>query len=350
MTSFAFVALFIISISSAVASIQVPWKDYSNPSIMSTSFERRFEALPLQGSPSDSQKLWASDYWPTNRGSINYRWNSPRQIGFDLVSPSRAQVMTMTQEELATLAPSEKLDILNGNYSYPVRKDVEEHSSKSAPLWNGICNGWSPAAINHNEPLPKTLINPDGVKVPFGSSDIKALLSYYYAFKHQVESTYQMGRRCNYNFGTNCDEDLNAGAFHIVLANKVGLEQSSFVADVERYRQVWNHAVNGYTSTIVNSFLSPASDSAPGTVRRVRVQTVMSFVMEIKGNNWYPVLGTEDHVNDVRNYEYFLDLNADGMIIGGEWISKARPDFIWTMAKADTFSGYFSRVSELLND
>src|SRR5690606_30831614 len=139
------------------------------------------------------------------------------------------------------------------------------------PLWHGICNGWSPASVNHNEPTPKTLVNPDGVRVPFGSSDITAMLSHYYAFRHQVRSTHQMGKRCNFWIEPNCHDHLNAGAFHIVLTNKVGLQGSSFIADVERSRAVWNHAVNEYKTTIVNSYASPAKDSAPGTVRRVRV-------------------------------------------------------------------------------
>ena len=334
----------------AFAGINTPWKDFSNPNIMSTSFERNFDKLPLHGAPSDTQKLWANDYWPRRRGSINYRWNSIRPTGFKLESPSKVDALSMGPAEIAALAPTEKLDLLNGNYDYPLVKEVESVASPVAPLWHGICNGWSPAAINHNEPLPKSLVNPDGIVVPFGSSDIKALLSYYYAYKHDVDSTHQMGKRCNFSFGPNCDDDLNAGAFHIVLTNKVGLLGTSFIADVERGRQVWNHAVNEYTTTVVNSHLSPASDSAPGTVKRVQVKTVMSFILEIKKNNWEPVLGTDDHVNDVRNYEYFLELDSSGRIIGGEWISKARPDFLWEMEKATSFQGSFARLSELLND
>lgn len=350
MKYFILASLFLSFLSIASAGIETTWRDYSNPTIMSDSFERRFEKLPLHGVPSDVHKLWANDYWPSNRGSINYRWNSSKRIGFDLVSPTKEQALVLSPAEIAALAPSEKLDLLNGDYSYAIRRDVEEHSSKTDAIWHGICNGWAPAALNHNEPLPKTLVNPDGIQVPFGSSDIKALLSYYYAFKHEVDSTHQMGRRCNINFGTHCDDDLNAGAFHMVLANKLGLEQTSFIADVERYRQVWNHDVNEYTSTIVNSNLAPADDSAPGTVKRIQVKTVMSFVSSIKANNWNTVLGTDDHVNDVRNYEYYLDIDAQGNIIGGEWISRARPDFIWTMSKATSFNGRFARLSELLND
>lgn len=345
-----FTSLCLLSLTSAHAGILTPWKDYSDPTIMSADFERNFSKLPLNGHSSDPQKLWANDYWPRKRGGINYRWNSSNPIGFKLKSPGRAEAMQMSEVELAALAPSEKLDILNARYDYPLKEEVDESASPQAPLWHGICNGWSPASINHNEPVPKTLVNPDGIAVPFGSSDIKALLSYYYAFKHQVRSTHQMGRRCNFWIEPNCHDDLNAGAFHIVLANKVGIDGSSFIADVERKRAVWNHAVNKYTTTIVQENIAPADDSAPGTVRRVRVKTDMSFVMGIKKNSWFPVMGTEDHVDDIRNYEYYLELDHQGNIIGGEWISKARPDFMWMMEKATNFGGMFHRLPELLND
>jgi hypothetical protein len=342
-------SLCLLGLSTAHAAIDTAWKEYSNPNIMNPSFERLFEKLPLHGANADTQKLWANDYWPTKRGSINYRWNSQSPKGFDLTSPTKAEARLMSAQEIAALAPSEKLDLLSGNYDYPITKNVDANSSRFAPEWNGICNGWAPAAINHNEPLPKTLVNPDGIAVPFGSSDIKALVSYYYAFHNDV-NIHQMGRRCNYNFGPNCDDDLNAGAFHIVLTNKVGLEQSSFVADVERRRQVWNHAISEYTTSVVNAHLAPAEKSAPGTVKRIQVKTVMTFVLEIKKNNWQPVLGTADQVYDVRNYEYTLDLDRSGAVIGGEWISDARPDFLWEMGKVEHFSGVYARLPELLND
>lgn len=327
-----------------------PWGNSSNPDIMSKSFERNFEKLPLQASSANSHKLWASDYWPRNRGGINYRWNSPKPIGFDLVSPSKAQVLAMSQEELATLAASEKFDLLNGDYSYTLKREVNAGASPRAPLWNGICNGWAPASINHNEPTPKTLVNADGVKIPFGSSDIKAILSYYYAFKNNDVNTRQMGRRCNFNIGPNCSDDLNAGAFHIVLTNKVGIQNSSFVMDVVPGRPVWNHAPHEYITNIVNPNLAPNSSSAKGTVKRVHLTTVVTYIMEIKANNWNPVHGTDQVVNDTRNYEYTLDVDANGNIIGGEWISAARPDFMWTMDKVTTFKGSFARLSDLLND
>lgn len=325
------------------------WESYSDPAIRSSSFERNFSRLPLSGAPKDLQKLWASDYWARKKGSINRRWNTRDQQGFKLVSPSFEESRVMTETELAALAPSEKLDLLNGDYGYSLVKEVDEIADKGAPIWHGICNGWSPASINHNEPTPKTLTSPYGLRVPFGSSDIKALLSYYYAFHHSVDSTRQMGKRC-FLIGPGCDEDLNAGAFHIVLANTLGLRGESFIADVERGRQVWNHAVNSYAVKVVDGNLPPAKDSAKGTLRRIRVITEMSYVASIKANSWYPTNGTADHIDALKTYEYTLDVDPSGAIIGGEWISKARPDFLWGMDKAQSFSGRFARLSELLND
>lgn len=332
----------------AQAEITREWEDFSDPSIRSSSYVRQFAELPLSGAPAADGRLWANDYWAHKKGSINLRWNSRTPMGFDLVSPTREEAHAMSEAELATLAPTEKLDLLNGDYEYSLVKEVAKIADKQTELWHGICNGWAPASANHKEPTPKVLVSNDGIRIPFGSSDIKALVSYYYAFHHDVSSTHQMGKRC-FLFGPNCDEDLNAGAFHIVLTNTLGIQHQGLIADVERGRQVWNHNLNNYTTTVVGE-REPAKDSAPGTVRRLRVKTVVGFVQAIKANSWNTTNGTDAHINGVRNYEYDLDLDAYGRIIGGEWKSRARPDFIWSMDKATSFKGNFARLSELLND
>ncbi|MFL5783819.1 MAG: hypothetical protein ACJ76H_04355 [Bacteriovoracaceae bacterium] len=334
----------------ARAEINREWEDYSDPSIRGANFERMLARLPLAGQPVMSGKLWASDYWSRKKGSINRRWNTRDQIGFKLVSPTRDEAHAMSIEQLATLSATEKLDLLNADYSYSLVQEVDKIADEHAELWHGICNGWAPAAQNHKEPTPKTLTSTDGVQVPFGSSDIKALLSYYYAYHSDATTTHQMGKRCFLIFGPGCDEDLNAGAFHIVLANTVGIQKQSFIADVERGRQVWNHNIVGYTSVITEDNMEPAHDSAPGTVKRVRVKTDMTYVAGITANSWNPTNGTPAHENDVKHYEYILDVDYAGRIVGGEWKSKARPDFIWSMDKATSFKGNWARLSELLND
>lgn len=335
-----------ILIHSAYAEIHMPWARNSSPAIMNKNFIKKFSSLPLVGQAVGPRKYWSSDYWPLNRGGINYRWNSPEPTGFNLNSPDKVEALRMSEEELAALAPSEKYDLFTGNYSYPLKRRVEKRASPRRKDWEGICHGWAAANLNHNEPTPKVMTNPDGIRVPFGSSDIKALLSFYYAYDFDPVSTHQMGRRCTGR--KHCSEDMNAGAFHIVLANRLGLQGISFLADIENGREVWNHVVYSFRTQILDSNLSPASNSARGTVKVIRVKTIMRVVFNIVKNSWLPVRGTNLQSYRDEVYEYDLDINKYGGIIGGDWRSKQRPDFLWVVHPTSKFTGRLSRLGELL--
>jgi hypothetical protein len=152
--------------------------------------------------------------------------------------------------------------------------------------------------------------------------------------------------------------DTNAGAFHLVLANKVGLQKTSFVVDVTRDDEVWNQAVARYESKIVEEFtgdrISP--DAAPGTVKEVRVRTKFIYTTEA-AMDWkrvgddknlmdYHVTAGDRLSDGKRYYVYRLELDAGGNIIGGSWESSARPDFVW--ANEDfIFDSQFSDIEEI---
>lgn len=325
-----------------------PWQSYSNPVIMSKNFEKKLYKLPLTGQVKETNKYWSSDYWPLYKGNINYRWNSPNPIGFQLDSPSFNQALRMTQKELEALAPSEKYDLYTGNYTYPLKREVQKRTSPQRREWEGICHGWAIAALNHNEPTPKLLSNPDGIMIPFGSSDIKALLSYYYAYPYSPNGIHQMGRRCNGR--SYCDDDMNAGAFHIVLSNKVGLEGKGFIADIENGSEVWNQVVYNYQTEIIERDLPPARTSASGTIKVVRVKTKVRVVMNIVNNSWLPANGTSLQTFRDSDYEYDLDIDWNGRIIGGDWRSKLRPDFLWFVGPTSGFGTQFAKLKKLLND
>lgn len=344
LTSFLFV-------SHAIA-IDEPWRPLSDPAIMSPTAIRYFNALPLEGRATGENRFWSGDYWALEKGNINLRWNSRRQRGFKLESPRREAVMVMSKGELSELAPSEKLDVLMGRYTYPLVAQVSQIANKRADEWEGICHGWAPAAVNHNEPLPKELVSVDGVVVPFGSSDIKALVSFYYAHGFKAEDTYQTGSRCfknNTRRNDGCKEDLNAGAFHIILANRLAIEGKAFVADLDRGEEVWNHPVFAFTSVIEKDNIRPDRNSALGTVKMMRIRTEILYTNETL-NFWEPVMGTPDQIVDKKKYEYELDISADGQILGGKWRSSERPDFLWVQNPPAQFEGLFTRLPELLND
>lgn len=322
----------------------------SSPDIMNLNFKKNFLSLPLSAKINNSGKYWPGDYWALRNGNINYRWYAQKKTGFNLNSPNREHAKRMSIPELAQLSPSEKYDLLTGRYDYPLKNKVAEITTPSAEIWEGICHGWAPASMNHNEPTPKLLFNPDGIEIPFGSTDIKALLSYYYAHVHRANDTHQMGNRCYEDNGreTNCSNDLNAGAFHIVLANRIGFEGKGVIADMQRFKEVWNHPITSYQSRILAQ-KAPQSTSAAGTLKVIQLQTIVTYAA--KGlHDWHPVQGTTKQEQKTQVFEYEIELSADGSIIGGEWKSKNRPDFLWIMPRPHTFTGILSRLGELIND
>lgn len=353
MVKHTFLCLIVLTLPfSIMASTDIAWDADSDPAIMNRYFIKKFTSLPLEGRVRDRETFWSGDYWPLNRGIINYRWYAKRKIGFNLDSPTKEEARRMTIPQLAELSPSEKYDLYIGRYDYPLKNEVSRLANPSALNWEGICHGFSPASMNHKEPRPKIIRNPDGIDIPFGSSDIKALLSYYYAHSYSAPDTHQMGKRCfkgqYLNRDRDCYEDMNAGAFHIVLGNRIGLEGKGFIADLQRYKEVWNHPVYAYKSQLLRE-LEPNRNSAPGTVKMLEIKTTITYVSD-NGHDWHPVIGTRKQFYEKMNFHYFLDINADGEIIGGEWISRDRPDFLWIMGKPRKFEGILSKLGDLLND
>ena len=143
---------------------------------------------------------------------------------------------------------------------------------------------------------------------------------------------------------------MNAGAFHLILTNKLGLKGESYVTDIERRAEVWNHLAYSYKSIVTYDNLRPRGFSTRGTVKMMRVVTTVDYTYVLKKNSWEPVLGTPDQKLTSRTYEYYLDINAAGTVIGGEWISKQRPDFMWESSATTEFTGILARLGELLQD
>ena len=344
--------------ASSALKIDLPWRWYSDPNIMSSDLERNMDKLPLTGAIQNDGRFWSGDYWALRKGNINYRWHDPKPAGFNLKSPTMEEAKRMSLAELSHLSPTEKYDLFIGRYDYPLRQQVEKIANKKAESWEGICHGWAPASMNHKEPFAKGARNPDGILIPFGASDIKALISYYYAYGFDAP-THQMGWRCYHDerddeWGEtprdteDCKEDFNAGAFHIVMANKIAMRNEGVIIDIMRGPEVWNHPIVSYSSRVLK-YKGAARDSARGTVRRAKVETFARVVLGT-GNYWEPVRGTQAQKETSKKYVYWLDLDAANNIIGGEWDSTDRPDFLWVKYRPESFTGIMSRIGELLND
>ncbi len=323
--------------------------------------------LPAEGKLSDDRLGWSETYWPSNVGGIAYRWNHPNPQPFKYHLNTLSELKAMTQEQLGQLSPSELYDISQGDYSYSLTKKVLSLYSPRDLWWEGICHGWSPAASNYPEPGQVIVVNKDGVKVPFGSSDVKGLLSLYNAYNYDRSSYAQVGKRCSasgkvpgegddrdrnpnppLDAEANTPEcvDTNAGAFHIVLTNMIGIHSKSFVADVDRFNDVWNQPVTGYSFSVVGEETVSGADRALGIERKVKVAMKMTYGEELK--YWTPELaatGIQNFVSKLpvtgtvhqefrsKDYSYILELDAAGKIVGGEWLSETRTDFMWTVGR-----------------
>lgn len=334
------IASLIVSLFSQSA-IAERWNGSNDPSIMDPNFVYQLKQLPLEGRLDFTP--WSETYWASKQGSINLRWNQPNPVGFNYHSPTRQEAMQMSREQLARLAPSEKYDLYMGRYDYPLKNEVEGIATPSAKWWSGICDGWSLATLQYKEPKVVEMVNPDGIVIPFGSSDVKGLMSYAAARHFDVE-TKQVGGRCSGIggvFGSASCADINAGSLHVILANQIGLKKQGFVTEIDPGKEVWNQATYGFKFNIVGS-----ANSRHGAYG-VRVQATLYYADELEVSSWEPVVGTPNNVEGKLELDYTLDLDSSGNIIGGKFHSGTRPDFVWLPTNHLEFKDYLDGINKI---
>jgi hypothetical protein len=323
------------------------WNGANMPENLSESYVRNFSRLPLQARLSDDRIPWSDSFWPSRYASIANRWQVDAESYSSYRLATLQDLRRMSREQLARMSPAEKYDVAMGDYGYNVTRLAWGSSSPRASHWAGICNGWSQAALMHDEPAPVEIVNPDGIVVPFASSDVKGLLSYFYALGDSEAETSQMGSACNnwgMVFGSGACSDIHPGSFHIALANQIGLMNEGFVAEVDQGNEKWNQPVFQYRSRVLRRS-GPQGGAARGTVSQVLVETTMIYALE-SPQQWEPVLGTPAFGQEAKVYTYWLELDSAGDIIGGSWVSQLRPDFIWTTTRS-RFLGDFEGLNRI---
>jgi len=84
-------------------------------------------------------------------------------------------------------------------------------------------------------PNPVYLMGDNKIVLPWGASDVEALLSYFLAM-YKSFGVNMAGTRCEQL--TPCPNDLNAGANMIILGSEMGLKSTAFIMDVDPAVQV----------------------------------------------------------------------------------------------------------------
>lgn len=314
--------------------------------LLSQDDDRNFEKLLLRGDVRDQKRFWSGDFWPAKKGSINRRWNAPIRIGFNHHSPTLEELKSITPEKIAELSPTEKFDILMGHYDYPLRKEVSQNAAnEEAEVWEGMSNGWAVASYLHSEPQSKTLTNADGIALAFGSEDIKGLLAYYYSYYQVPRASAAVGILCEER---SCLDDVTAATFHLALANFIGTKKKSFLMDMDRTREIWNHPVVAF-ETEYRGLAELHEKATPGTHSIIKLKTTVTYIDEALNQTWATVLGTANQLETKQLYQYWLHLDQENNVIGGEWKSNERPDYLWTMDEVVTMEGPLLGLEDLLD-
>ncbi|MCA2961521.1 MAG: hypothetical protein IOD12_14820, partial [Silvanigrellales bacterium] len=291
-----------------------------------------FSELPMEGKV--AHPPFSGHSWKERQGGIAYRWLSGTRA-WDYTPPSADQVKGFSEAQLRGLSPAEKLDLLTGRGEFPTVFSERERNDANGLSWYGLCHGWALSAALFREPAPIVMTSPSGVRIPFGSADIKALLAYY-AGEALFSRRQFVGLRCWGNApGSPACRDMNAGAFHILLANEVGRKNRSFVVELSADEEIWNKPVLSYTSQVEERRKGASAGAAPGTKEEVTVRTSVTYV-----HNSEPQWEAEPKSDSLKTYSYLyrLELAEGGVVVGGQWLQDFFPDFAWTLEDRTPFA------------
>jgi hypothetical protein len=301
-------------------------------------------------------------------------------------------------------SPTEMYDIAVGdknftltNYYKSLGKLVKQTNGDVAD-WMGICHGWSVASYQEPKPLRSVTITAvDGItQIKFKPHDVMAITSMYWA-NAKYDSNFA-GYKCEIPNPRNIPRDrttgiyldyscwsFNPGTFHIILTNHMGKNNKTFVFDSDNTDyQIWNFPVSEYKTTfyqVTTKYIKPlaaaivpindiknflrthqdvflsfaVSKMDPNTKFLVGVETIFKYAVEKSPDT------NEKATPDIyKNYttSYYLELNANKEIIGGEWLDIKHPNYAWgpyrpedeQLAKEDqAFNNYTGDFGQLFN-
>lgn len=391
---------------------------------------------------------WNGSFWPLIQGQIAnpyqsrsffepwefFQWKGNAAEFKKRREKELSRPYDLSEAELAQLAPSEKYDLALGDTNFDLTNRIWNFvdtwgNNKSwgyvtsidmpagyrfpqpkdnIALWEGICHGWALAAGGFPRPEHTVdVILPNGKRLAFYPTDIKALVSLTVANSTVQDAVLMEGGRCN-EMNPPTDEwgrytdvvpkqktapvapdcaDVHPAVWHLSLANLMGQQGRAFVAEMDANGKVNNLPAQGYKFTYFN----------PDTGRAYREKDIQKAIMPIAKYKYDPyaanrnpeavsVIGVETQLTLVnwvmpsaaetdgpendkltrKTMRYDLELDASGNVVGGQWrtdrvpVSKrerngstlhrsipatGQPDFFWTLPK--NYMNYFKPVARI---
>lgn len=314
---------------------------------------------------------WAGSYWPIHQGLLANRFadsSFPKSKQFMQnyssyqSKPSDYMVSTGNVNQLS---PAEKYDLLVGDRDWSLTRHMWQKGLSGfqtdgfVATWTGICHGWS-AATSMGIKQPEKSVSVTDVsgnyRITFYPQDIKGLQSFLWA--NSAPTSIQAGNRCRQAYidrdpfqrplDPSC-LDSNPMTWHLAATNRVGIQQNSFVMDSSSGTEVWNYPVMSYDYSYFNPRTFESSHSLKSSIellsnlkadkyaafRSPRAKYVVGVAMDV----FHPALisprtgASAGNVLQYNAFIYDLELDENYNIVGGEWYSKDRPDFLWSFPK-----------------
>ncbi len=335
------------------------WGTADNPNGFASNLEYRIASLPMSG---QATKIpWAASYWPTFEDNINYKWDGASSTS----APAKfAQAFGLNPTTVENAVSSEHgIDSMtwaktcttasqcNSALGETCAKRAGQANGRCIQTWFGICHAWSPASIIEPEPINPVTIN----GVTFKVNDIKALVELSY----NSTNTKFVSLRCeagsdpavteafdNYGRPTGADcRDTNPGTYHVIVTNYLGIQHASFVEDRTRNYEVWNQPMRSYQITLQQEVTAAKAAQLvtgtttattyswnPAAAKFYQVRMTTRYIGESSSNTDGNLSSRIDSYTHSDNYEYVLEVDSTGKIVGGEWVGaskKAHPDFLW---------------------
>ena len=340
------------------------WDVQNNPARVDSTFKYNVADLPIRGEVQNMP--WPSDFWVTVRDSINYRWDGDNLSPAEKVArafnlPNFPQNITETvgiygHQGTACDENSECEVLRNSSICVKPRGAVGPRAGRCTPPWWGIAHGWTAAALS--EPAPIHFVAKNGII--FYPGDLEALLSYIYSKNTPNKLLSSRCDKKSSEFGTDGDgrilrpecRDINPGTLFVVLANMIGIRKQSIIEDRMSDYEVWDLPVRGYTVTnAVNGKLKEISWAKaisllrsipvpvkpghysynPAATRFFHVEMFLRYIGPTQPSRESQD-GRADANTRADDYNFILEADRLGNILGGEWLGDSRqshPDFVW---------------------
>jgi hypothetical protein len=371
------------------------WRYDNDPLRFRVALDLRVEALPRRGVA--ARRPWADSYWPTFQDGINHRWRKTGRFLDDLspaekydaafngwdpqrvrgLRPYRAEYGHFDDpfdasyyENLGPLAEECSFrfgNVLTRNAAAAglLRPDGSAKSGNASEdfggleIWFGLCHAWAPASILELEPL-RPVVH-EGIR--FEVSDIKALLiACYDRVNAPLVGTRNNARDVDLDARGRSRKadarDVNPGTFHVLLANLLGRDGQSFLEDRTATYEVWNQPIREFRVRRlreVDEAKAAALVQAGGdyrfntqATRFFHVKTEVDYITESPASTRPNAGGSTRERTDP--YEYVLEVDANGEILGGEWVGTSRtehPDFLWLPSGAQRPLSPFVELDEV---